>query len=223
MEDPYGLEWPKANTQAYIRLTKLCVHSLHEWSVSHQSLTAFWASMWSLAWVFSLKKGNCAGGEIRPNGNGFTQHLGTAGLFVHTVWCDQSVLHEWDTIKINTSSHQAYRGGEGWLDTERKQRWVYGVRSYFPEGCGTIEFLLSVEPGRRVWPCGWSQEIRGEWGQRASVLKNWNITALEMQSFTWESLGPLWFNERSILDASRFYTWRLVCVFFKVENKNKIK
>ncbi|KAG7327675.1 hypothetical protein KOW79_009281 [Hemibagrus wyckioides] len=40
------------------------------------------------------QKGNCAGGEIRPNGNGFTQHLGTAGLLVHTVWCDQSVLHD---------------------------------------------------------------------------------------------------------------------------------
>ncbi|TSM94667.1 hypothetical protein Baya_8462 [Bagarius yarrelli] len=36
--------------------------------------------------VQAQQKGNCAGAEIRPNGNGFSQHLGTAGPLVHTVW-----------------------------------------------------------------------------------------------------------------------------------------
>lgn len=80
--------------------------------------------------VLPQQKGNCVGGKIRPNGNGFTQHLGPAGLLVHTVWCDQSVLHEWDTIKINKYQPHTKptEREEAELVNKWKQGWGQGIQ-----------------------------------------------------------------------------------------------
>lgn len=102
------------------------------------------------------------------------------------------MLHEWDTIKINKYQlTPSVQGGGGWLVTEREQGWVYGVKSYFREGCRTVTYRVV--------------QLGGEWGFVVE-LKCYSTGSAE---FTWESFGLVWFDTRSILDASRFYRWRL--------------
>lgn len=149
MADPYGLKWPKANIQAYIRLTKLCVlynsivFPISLWQCSEQGCGT------------TTKRQLCCG-EIGPNGNSFTQHLGTAGLLVHTVWCDQSWLYEWDTIKINKYKlTPSLQRGRSWLVT-KQNRGGYMGKVRFPWrlwSCGAFTAWWDLKE-RRVWPCG---------------------------------------------------------------------